>query len=216
MWRLPKKKRKLGGRGVHLNSVISTLLFLVSNLLELIPTVLESFCLTSSIPVFVFLPNNITPWPDESRLAIVIDEDTDSEASSNMADNSLPAPSSPSVSTTSSSMAAAASTPVVSSKHTSSTHLTNHNHNAIRSKDVTTNGDADSADSWSTLPFGESRGQLRPGDDSNSNNVVRNNSNSSNKTMEVWNFNCQLRVKVCKEVKKPGRGESLCFSLYSL
>lgn len=94
----------------------------------------------------------------------------------------------------------APSTSVINNKLSASTHLTNHNHNnaVLGGGVVSSNGETDSVEVYnSVLASGALRGNGRPGSSSNNN---RNNK-------ESWNFNCRLRVKICKEVKKPGRGE---------
>ena len=122
-----------------------------------------------------------------------METDTSENSRDSDMDTSLSVPSSPAPSTT-----------VINNKHSASNHLTNHNHIAVRSSSVvSSNGETDTMDVYNNmLAGGECRGNSRPGSSSNNN---RNNK-------ESWNFNCRLRVKVCKEVKKPGRGElQTCF-----
>ena len=131
--------------------------------------------------------------PDESRLAIVIDEDMETDSSENSRDSDMDM-------SLSASPSPAPSTSVINNKLSASNHLTNHNHNnaVLGSSVVSSNGETDSVDVYNNvLAGGAFRGNSRPGSSSNNN---RNNK-------ESWNFNCRLRVKICKEVKKPGRGE---------
>ena len=131
--------------------------------------------------------------PDESRLAIVIDEDMETDSSENSRDSDMDT-------SLSASPSPAPSTSVINNKLSASNHLTNHNHNnaVLGSGVVSSNGETDSVDVYNNvLAGGAFRGNSRPGSSSNNN---RNNK-------ESWNFNCRLRVKICKEVKKPGRGE---------
>ncbi|XP_070173292.1 integrator complex subunit 6-like isoform X2 [Littorina saxatilis] len=153
---------------------------------------------------------------DESRLAIVIDEDmdTDSTAANSSNSDAESPPSSPSSSPPNPPLYA----PVISSKVPSpSNHVTNHKHNAVKANSSSNNSDKDVLDIYhnSVAVYEPKAVGQRPGSSSSSvySNDVGNLRSVNNK--DVWNFNHDLRVKVGKEVKKPGRDFGLLFKLLS-
>ncbi|PVD18932.1 hypothetical protein C0Q70_21491 [Pomacea canaliculata] len=131
---------------------------------------------------------------DESPLSIVIDEDTDEEGSE-CASNHV-------------------TTPV--SNHV----ISNHNHisrsgdesdqelrSHVMSNNISSDGDLKgTCVAGSTNKYASGAGSA---------NSVTNNKNNSisynNRMLEIWNFNCKLKTKICKEVKKPGRDFNMLF-----
>lgn len=175
---------------------------------------------------------------DESPLSIVIDEDTDEEGSECgefSSDSESPSSPAPTAATLAPELApkpaaivpspAATSTQlpsVIASNHVT-TPVSNHvisNHNHIsRSGDETdqelrshvmSNNISSDGDLKGTCIAGSTNKYASGAGSANSLTNNKNNSISyNNRMLEIWNFNCKLKTKICKEVKKPGRGECL-------
>ncbi|XP_076454047.1 integrator complex subunit 6-like isoform X2 [Babylonia areolata] len=166
----------------------------------------------------------------ESRLAIDIDDSTDDERGDSMNKGS----------TTPSSAASLSPTPAPSpgggvTRQTPTSCLTNHNHTGggsgveggVGEREVSTNGESELSDMVNSggpnnhhhhHHHHHHHPPVRPGgaQQQGKNNVmtVVNSTNNVN-SKEVWKFNSLLRVKVCKEVKKPGKDFSSLFKQLS-
>lgn len=176
---------------------------------------------------FIFL-TAFTPFSffilDEGSLAIVIEEDTETSETDTSEDScdslsssflsvtsslaSLPSLSYPTTSTP---------PPVINNRHSAAAAVTNHiaaNHNHLDKDGVVDDLETNSCYMNNSSFTEELSISSKAG--SNFSSAI-NNKNNNLKHLEIWNFNSRLRIKICKEVKKPGRGKEfvLCFKLNS-
>lgn len=141
--------------------------------------------------------SNLSEGEDESPLAIVVDED-ESEPESVDASTDEDSDAASTTSTTPPTFQS-------SNKHTTADAETNHisNHNHSDSNSVDTDFDP-------MVNSMSSDGDFKPNKPSPP-ALNNKHNNNNNRNMEIWNFNCRLRAKIFKEVKKPGRDFSVLF-----